>query len=144
METKLRKATPVLDGEKVTHRVAPRGATKYNRSRTARFSDLAALAAACVTAAANNAFISRIAAGVFIAVIMLQFAAARRMAANSGKTQEETRKVLAALAVVRTFVLVLACGVLTVSLVVPFSLRIVGALAAFSTLRSVLAKFRQR
>ena len=143
MEAKLSKATPVLDGEEVTHGVVP-SESKYNRSRTARVGDLAALAAACVTAVAHNAFMSRLAAGAFVAVIMLQFAAARRMAANSEKTQEETRKALAALTVVRTFVLVLACVVLTVSLVVPFSLRIVGALAAFSTLRSVLAKFRQR
>jgi hypothetical protein len=87
---------------------------------------------------------SRIAAGAYVVVLMVQFAAARRMATNTGKTQEEVRKVVAALTVVRTFVLAVACVVLAVSLVVPFSLRIVGALAALSTLRSVLARFKQR
>jgi len=144
METRDSTATPVLADERVTPGAATRGTRKHNRSRTARVSDFAALTAACVTAVAQDVFMSRIAAGAYVVVLMVQFAAARRMATNTGKTQEEVRKVVAALTVVRTFVLAVACVVLAVSLVVPFSLRIVGALAALSTLRSVLARFKQR
>ena len=144
METKESTATPVLDDERVTPGAATRDTSKYNRSRTARVSDFAALTAACVTAVAQGVLMARIAAGVYVAVLMVQFAAARRVATNSGKTQEEVRNVVAALTVVRMFVLVVACVVVAVSLVVPFSLRVVGALAAFSTLRSVLVKFKQQ
>jgi hypothetical protein len=82
--------------------------------------------------------VSRLAAGAYLIVTLLQFAAARRKASTLGKSAGELQKTLNALAIVRNFVLLVACVVLAVSLVVPFLLRAVGFLVALSSLRSVL------
>ena len=104
---------------------------------SAKVNHFATFLTACVVAFAQNTFMSRLAAGAFLIITLLQFAAARRKASTLGKSPEELHKMLSALAVVRTFVLLVACVVLAVSLIVPFLLRVVGFLAALSSLWSL-------
>ena len=104
---------------------------------SAKVTHFATFLTACVVAFVPNTFVSRLAAGAFLIVTLLQFAAARRKASTLGKSPEELRKMLNALAVVRTFVLLVACVVLAVSLIVPFLLRAVGLLLALSSLWSL-------
>jgi dolichol kinase len=59
------------------------------------------------------------------------------MVAESDKTPEEKRKVSNALRVVGTFTMFVACVVLALSLVVPFSLRVIGFLAAIGSVQTV-------
>lgn len=127
----------VLDGDRSEHDAALKTASKPGYNWFAKLTDLAALAAACVTAFAHDMFVSRLAAGAYVAVTMLQFASAQRMVAESDKTPEEIRKVSNALRVVGTFVMFVACAVLALSLVVPFSLRVVGFIAATSSVQTV-------
>lgn len=107
---------------------------------SAKITHFATFFTACLVAFAQNTFMSRLAAGAFLIVTLLQFAAARRKASTLGKSPEDKRKMLSALAVVRTFVLLVACVVLAVSLVVPFLLRAVGFLVALSSLWSLKKK----
>lgn len=109
---------------------------------SAKVTHFATFVSACVVAFVPNTFVSRLAAGAYLIVTLLQFAAARRKASTLGKSAGELQKTLNALAIVRNFVLLVACVVLAVSLVVPFLLRAVGFLVALSSLWPVLKKTR--
>lgn len=127
----------VLEDESLKHSADLKTASKPGYNWFAKLTDLAALSAACVTVFAQDMFVSRLAAGAYIAVTMLQFASAQRMVAASGKTPEEIHKVSNALRVVGTFVMFVACVVLAVSLVVPLLLRVVGLLAALGSVQTI-------
>lgn len=139
--TKENKENTVLD-EITNYDEAVNAHLKQRYSLIAKFSEAVVLVIACGVAFAPDVFVARLATGAYLIVTMLQFSLASRIASVSGKTPDELRKTLDALTVVKTFLLFTACVVLAVSIVIPFSLRVMGVLVAFSSLRGVLKHIR--
>jgi len=137
------KENSTQHSNKVQSSTAQKTASELSYNWLQKLSDLTALAAACVVVLAQDMFVSRLAAGAYITVLTLQFASAQRMVAKSDRTPEEKRKVSNALRVVGTFMMVVACVVLALSLVVPFSLQIVGILVAIKSIQTMRKRTRR-